>query len=70
MKGLLTFLLGAATGAAAVALFTTEKGDELRYQIRRYLRSKGICQADQLDEYVEMIATEIEDNNTQATEKK
>lgn len=70
MKGLLSFLLGAAAGAAAVSLFTTEKGDELRFQIREYLRRKGICKSSQLDEYVELIATEIEDNNTEDNKKK
>ena len=60
MKGLLLFLLGAAVGSAAVALFTTPQGEELRIRIREFLREKGLIERDNVDELVEMIATEIE----------
>ena len=33
MKGLMTFLAGAAVGAVAAALFTPEKGEDLRERI-------------------------------------
>lgn len=62
MKGLMTFLGGALAGAALAALFTPEKGEDLRYRIKTLLRKKGILPGTQLDDFVEMIATEIEEN--------
>ncbi len=61
MKGFLTFLAGAAIGAAATALFTPVTGEELRARIRIILQKKGIIAADDIDELVEMIATQVED---------
>ncbi len=66
MKGFLTFLLGAAIGAAATALLTPVTGEELRARIRMILQKKGIIAADDIDELVEMIATQVEENNTPA----
>lgn len=60
MKGLLTFVFGAALGAAAVALLTPVTGPELRARIRVYLEKKGIVAADEIDDLVEMIAAEVE----------
>ncbi len=63
MKGLFTFVLGAAIGAAATALFTPVTGEELRARIRVILQKKGIIAADDIDEFVEMIATQVEDKH-------
>lgn len=60
MKGLLTFLAGAAIGAAATALLTPVTGEELRARIKVLLQKKGIIAADDIDELVEMIAANIE----------
>lgn len=62
MKGLLTFLGGAITGAIIAALLTPESGEDLRYRIKTLLQKKGILPASQLDDFVEMIATEIEED--------
>ena len=62
MRGLVTFLLGAAIGAAATALFTPVTGEELRARIRVILQKKGIIAADDIDELVEMIATQVEES--------
>lgn len=61
MKGLLTFLLGAAAGAAATALLTPSSGPELRARIKVILQKKGIIAADDIDELVEMIAAQVEE---------
>lgn len=61
MKGLMTFILGAAVGAAATALLTPTTGDELRERIKLILQKKGIIAADDVDELVEMIASEVEE---------
>ncbi len=60
MKGLFTFVLGAAIGAAATALFTPVTGEELRARIRVILQKKGIIAADDIDEFV---ATQVEDKH-------
>lgn len=60
MKGFMTFLLGAAVGAAATALLTPTTGPELRARIKVILQKKGIIAADDIDELVEMIAANIE----------
>lgn len=60
MKSLTMLLIGAAIGAAAVALFTTDQGTELRLRIKNYLTRKGLLAENDVDELVEMIATEIE----------
>lgn len=62
MKGLLTFLAGAAVGAAAAALLTPTTGPELRERIRVILQKHGIIPADDIDELVEIIAGQIEEN--------
>lgn len=62
MKGFLTFLAGAAVGAAAAALLTPTTGEELRERIKLILQKKGIIAADDIDELVEMIAAEVEEN--------
>lgn len=61
MKGLLTFLAGAAVGAAVAALYTPTTGDELRARIKLILQKKGIIAADDIDELVDMIATQVEE---------
>ena len=62
MKGLLTFVFGAALGAAAAAVLTPISGPELRARIRIQLQKRGIIATDNLDELVEMIAAEVEAN--------
>ncbi len=62
MKGLMTFLVGAAVGAAATALLTPTTGEELRERIRLILQKKGIIAADDVDELVELIASEVEES--------
>lgn len=61
MKGLAIFLGGALVGAAATALLTPERGEDLRYRIKTLLMKRGIIPSDNIDSFVEMIATEIED---------
>ena len=63
MKGLLTFLAGAAVGAAVAALYTPTTGDELRSRIKLILQKKGIIAADDIDELVDMIATHVEEQD-------
>ena len=62
MKGLMTFLVGAAVGAAATALLTPTAGEELRERIRLILQKGGIIAADDVDELVELIASEVEES--------
>lgn len=61
MKGFMTFVLGAAVGATVTALLTPTTGDELRERIKLILQKKGIIAADDVDELVEMIASEVEE---------
>lgn len=61
MKGLLTFMAGAAVGAALAALYTPTTGDELRARIKVILQRKGIIAANDIDELVDMIATQVEE---------
>ena len=61
MKGLFTFLFGAVVGAATAALLTPTTGEELRDRIKIILQKKGIIAADDIDELVEMIASEVEE---------
>ena len=63
MKGLSTFLLGAAVGAAAAALLTPTPGEELRARIKAILQKHGIIAADDIDELVDMIACQVEDSS-------
>ncbi len=62
MKKLTIFLGGALVGAAVAALFTPEPGEDLRERIKTLLRKRGIIQSDNVSEFVELIATEIEEN--------
>ena len=57
----MTFVLGEAVGAAVTALLTPTTGDELRERIKLILQKKGIIAADDVDELVEMIASEVEE---------
>lgn len=61
MKNLAIFLGGAVVGAAVAALFTPESGEDLRYRIKMLLIKRGVIPADNVNEFVEMIASEIED---------
>lgn len=61
MKDLTLFLGGALLGAAAVALFTPETGEELRQRIKVLLQKKGLIQSDNVDDFVEMLAAQIEE---------
>lgn len=63
MKGLCTFLLGAAVGAVAAALLTPTTGEELRARIKVILQKHGIIAADDINELVEMIACQVEDSS-------
>ncbi len=60
MKGLLTFLAGAAVGAITTALLTPVSGEELRARIKVNLQKRGIIAADEVDDLVEMIARQVE----------
>lgn len=60
MKGLMTFIAGAAVGALATALLTPVTGEELRARIKIQLQKRGIIAADEIDELVEMIASQVE----------
>lgn len=62
MKGLMTFIAGAAVGALATALLTPVTGEELRARIKIQLQKRGIIAADEIDELVEMIANQVEGN--------
>lgn len=64
MKNFSIFLAvigGAAIGAAAGLLLAPESGEKTRENIKRFLREKGICPANdtKLDELVEEIADEL-----------
>lgn len=61
MKGLAIFLAGALAGAAVTALYTPEKGEDMRARLKLLLQKKGIIPADNIDEFVEMLAAEIQD---------
>lgn len=63
MSKLGIFIGGAIVGAAAAALFTPEKGEDLRYRIKMLLQKRGILPPDHIDEFVEMLAAEIEEDN-------
>ena len=62
MKGLATFLAGAAVGAGVAALLTPTTGEDLRARIKMMLQKKGIIAADDIDELVDLIASEVESN--------
>ncbi|MCH5221669.1 MAG: YtxH domain-containing protein [Muribaculaceae bacterium] len=61
MRDFATFILGAAVGAIATALLTPTTGPELRARIKLILQKRGIIEADDIDELVEMIASQVED---------
>lgn len=62
MKGLFIFLGGALVGAAAAALLTPMRGDELRDKIRKILIEKGVIATDEIEEFVERVALELEES--------
>ena len=62
MKGLATFVAGAAVGAVVAALLTPTTGEDLRARIKMMLQKKGIIAADDIDELVDLIASEVESN--------
>ena len=62
MKGLATCLAGAAVGAVVAALLTPTTGEDLRARIKMMLQKKGIIAADDIDELVDLIASEVESN--------
>ena len=62
MKGLATFLAGAAVGAVVAALLTPTTGEDLRARIKMMLQKKGIIAADDIDALVDLIASEVESN--------
>lgn len=62
MKGLATFLAGAAVGAVVAALLTPTTGEDLRARIKMMLQKKSIIAADDIDELVDLIASEVESN--------
>lgn len=62
MKDFFVFLAGATVGAAVTALMTPTSGPELRARIKVILQKRGIIAADNIDEMVEMIASQVEDN--------
>ena len=57
----MTFVLGAAVGAAVTALLTPTTGDELRERIKLILQKKGIIAAEDVEELVEIVASEVEE---------
>lgn len=61
MKGFAIFLTGALAGAALTALFTPERGEDMRARIKLLLQKKGIIPSDNIDDFVEMLAAEIEE---------
>ena len=62
MKGLATFLAGAAVGAVVAALLTPTTGEDLRARIKMMLQKKGIIAAEDIDELDDLIASEVESN--------
>lgn len=60
MKGLFIFLGGVLVGAAATALLTPMTGKELRDKIRQTLIERGVIATDDIEDFVERIALEIE----------
>lgn len=61
MSGFTKFLAGAIIGGVAVALLTPTTGEELRRRIKDVLREKGLIPDDEIDQVVEMIATEMQE---------
>lgn len=61
MKKMTIFIAGALTGAALAALFTPEKGEDLRSRIKMLLMKRGLIEPDNVNEFVEIIASEIEE---------
>jgi len=60
MKGLNTFIFGAAAGAAVALLMAPESGRDLRLRIRQFLKKKGLMAQDEVDILAGRIAYEIE----------
>ena len=57
----MTFVLGAAVGAAVTALLTPTTGEELRERIKLILQKKGIISVVAVEDLVERIASEVEE---------
>lgn len=58
---LVALLGGAVAGAAVALLFAPQKGEDLRGDIARYLKDKGIClKKDKMDALVDEIAQELQ----------
>ncbi|MCF0212840.1 MAG: YtxH domain-containing protein [Muribaculaceae bacterium] len=64
-KGLIllaAFLGGAIAGAGTALLFAPEKGEELRSQIKKILRRRGIlCNDSEIDELVEQLTIDLDE---------
>ena len=59
------FLGGGIVVAGTALLFTPEKGEDLRLQIKDLLKKYGLCkctQEEELEEIVDQIAAEIKEN--------
>ena len=59
---LAAFLGGAIVGAGSALLFTPEKGEDLREQIKDLLKKYHICsktQEEKIDELVDELAAEV-----------
>ncbi len=59
---LFAFLGGAVVGAGAALLFTPEKGEDLRAQIKSLCRKYGLCKGRaqaELDRLVDEIESEV-----------
>ena len=60
MKGLMTFIGGALVGAAIAALYTPVKGEDLRERIRRKLIEKGLIEAKEVEQFVDVVIQQLE----------
>ncbi len=56
-------LAGAAIGAVVTALFTPDRGEDLRARLKLLLQKRGLLPSDNIDEFVDMLATEIEEQS-------
>lgn len=65
MKSLLSFLAGAAVGAAIGVLFAPEKGEDTRAQLKTLLQKRGIIKT---DDELDAIIAEIEREAIETTD--
>lgn len=66
MKGLMTFLGGAAVGAIAALLLAPESGEDTRARLKALLNKKLNAvktEEDELDVLMERISSELEQEN-------